>query len=75
MWNKASFERLSKSAANPLPTPFLASKIPLPDGWSQGIDLHRLFARREVIFGCRIRIFPCRQGNATKLRDTFGRGM
>src|ERR1700738_4133884 len=53
------------SAANSLPTPFWCPEFRCRTerrSGTQELVIARLFGDGGVIFGCRMRIFPCRQG-------------
>jgi hypothetical protein len=54
------------SSAGPLPTRFVAARIPLSAGSAkmpQGFDFTPLFDAGRAIFWHRNAIFPCRQGS------------
>jgi hypothetical protein len=56
------------SAANPLPTVFLTSKIPLPAGpanRTQVIDILYVLVEERAFSGAQMRVFPAVRGNAT----------
>jgi hypothetical protein len=64
------------SAANSLPTPFWCPEFRCRTVWRSGtqdLAIARLFGDGEVIFGCRMRIFPCRQGKRPPCGDRLAR--
>jgi hypothetical protein len=55
----------ANSAANSLPTAFWCPEFrcrTFRRGGTQAISIAGLFGDGEVIFGCRMRILPCQQG-------------